>query len=99
MLVNLLEKRAEKMDVHLAFLSVRKGTFPGDGRKAEEFYHRFIDALSVMFSRAFNDFLSEKGLGTLPYKGLCIAFLGKNKDLQNTRDHRVTAYLKYITKF
>lgn len=41
---------------------------------AEEFYQRFIDPLSVVFSRAVNDVLGERALGYLPYKDLCIAF-------------------------
>lgn len=60
------------MDVGIAFLSVRKGTSPGAGVMTEEFYQRFIDSLSVVFSRTFNDVLSERTLGSLPYKVLCI---------------------------
>lgn len=71
---DLLERPVEKMDVHIAFLSVRKGTSPGAERMAEEFHQRFIDPLSVMFSRVFSDVLSERALGSLPHKGLCIAF-------------------------
>jgi len=71
---DLLERPTEKMDVCIAFLSVRKGTSPGAGRMAEEFHQRFIDPPSVVFSRAFNDVLSKRALGYLPYRGLCIVF-------------------------
>lgn len=71
---DLPERPAEKTDVHIAFLSMRTGTSPGAGRMAEEFYQSFIDPLSVVFSKAFNDILSERALGPLPYKELCIAF-------------------------
>lgn len=60
----MLERPAEKMDVHTAFPSVRKGTSPGARSMAEESYQMFIGTLSVVFSRAFNDVLSERALGT-----------------------------------
>lgn len=62
------------MDVRIAFVSLRKRTSPGAERMAEEFYQRFIDPHSVVFSRTFNDILSERALESLPYKCLCIVF-------------------------
>lgn len=71
---DLLETLEEKMDVYIAFLSVRKETAPQAAKIVEEFYQRFICSLSVVLSMAFKDVLSERALRSLPYKGLHIAF-------------------------